>query len=478
MDTTVFDGAGTHYLENEFRELMSDPATSFFLDEDVLDGFWYWDLTRPEHEWRSPGFWRSLGIDPSTRQHLSSEGQALIFPEDGRAAMARLQRHCEDPKIPYDQMVRYQTADGGTIMVRCQGTAIREDGVPTRMLGVHTIVQDSRNNEMDRQMSQLVEMSADAIVVWSSKAGIVRWNDGAAQLFGIGEAEAKGQDPNRLTKAEYHTGWDSVQASLADGQEWSGEVHRERLDGSICVTSSRLQRLVVSGDRTLFLQIDRDISERHANDAKQAIQSRELNHRVKNLFSVIQGLVGLSSRHETDVRQFGDKIVARIKALAAAHLLGMDDQSEGAIGDYLDIRDLVSVILNPYWAIVERSSSDGPSIHLPKRVINPLALILHELATNAIKHGAWSPRVKGKIIINWRLLPSHSNAKILELNWRETVEGTKMPNENNQMISAGPGFGSKLIDMSVRQLDASLKKDWTPRGLNLCLSFIINEQAG
>ena len=137
----------------------------------------------------------------------------------------------------------------------------------------------------------------------------------------------------------------------------------------------------------------------------------------------------------------------------------------------------MSTILTPYWAIVDSNTNDSPSIHLPKRVINPLALILHELATNALKHGAWSPDGHGNIIIDWRLKPSESRVKTLELNWRETLEGTEMPSETCRAETSDAGFGSKLIDMSVTQLDGKLTRKWDATGLSLCLSFIIDEQA-
>ena len=478
MTKSVTDADGTHYLEREFRAMMRDPQTSFFLDSEILDGFWYWDLTDPIHEWMSPGFWRALGFDPDERQHLASEWKDLIFPEDGRAAEECFRRHREDPSIPYDQLVRYRTADGGTVVVRCQGTAIRKDGVPTRMMGIHTIVHDSRRQDLDRQMSQLVEMSGDAILVWSEEQGVLRWNDGAARLYGIREFDARGRNPNTLTKASYRDGWDDVKSSLDSGQEWFGEVHRCDAHGAEIVTSSRFQRLVIAGGKTLILQSDRDVTERHARAEKQIMLSREINHRVKNLFSVIQGLVRLSARHETDVRKFGDKVVSRIKALATAHLLGMEDHSDETQIAGLDMRDLVDVILKPYRPIVQGSRIQGPPVILPKRVINPLALILHELATNTLKHGAWSKPGLGHLSIDWKIMPTETNSNRLEMRWRETIKGTEMPNKTSEENSTDTGYGSKLIDMSARQLEARLDRDWSRGGLCLTMRFSIEEEAG
>lgn len=128
-----------HYLEEELEALIrTDPGMFRFLHESSLDGIWYWDITDPEQEWMSPQFWRLFGIDPATKQHLSSEWQDLIFPEDRDMALENFTKHCADPEHPYDQIVRYRHANGSTVWVRCRGMAIRDEkGNPVRMLGAH-----------------------------------------------------------------------------------------------------------------------------------------------------------------------------------------------------------------------------------------------------------------------------------------------------------------------------------------------------
>lgn len=131
-----------NYLKNELYDLIKkDPKIFDFLQSGSLDGIWYWDLDNPEQEWMSEGFWEVLGIDPTTKQHLSSEWQDLIFKEDLEVALENFNKHCENPDHPYDQMVRYRHSDGSTVWVRCRGIAIRDEtGKPIRMLGAHNNV--------------------------------------------------------------------------------------------------------------------------------------------------------------------------------------------------------------------------------------------------------------------------------------------------------------------------------------------------
>ncbi|MBH24039.1 MAG: hypothetical protein CMH57_06240 [Myxococcales bacterium] len=139
----------THYLEKEFFTLLKEDASVFrFIKAGALDGIWYWDLDHPAHEWMSPTFWRTLGYDPSAREHLASEWQDLIHPDDLQVALENFQMHLDDPSHPYDQVVRYRHQEGHWVWIRCRGMAIRDDaGTPHRMIGIHidvTEVQHSR----------------------------------------------------------------------------------------------------------------------------------------------------------------------------------------------------------------------------------------------------------------------------------------------------------------------------------------------
>lgn len=72
-----------HYLKTEFYEKIKKDSIIFdFLEENSLDGVWYWDLENPQNEWMSPKFWQVLGYLPEEKEHLASQWQEIIFPED------------------------------------------------------------------------------------------------------------------------------------------------------------------------------------------------------------------------------------------------------------------------------------------------------------------------------------------------------------------------------------------------------------
>lgn len=162
--TFVPDDADEHYLKTELYELIrTDPGIFDFLQAGSLDGIWYWDLERPDHEWLSPRFWETLGYDPGTKRHDPSEWQHLIHPDDLETAVSNLHKHLEDPSHPYDQLVRYRHKDGSQVWVRCRGIAVRRsDGTPIRLLGAHN------------DITQLKDTEAELRALLDEKAGLMR----------------------------------------------------------------------------------------------------------------------------------------------------------------------------------------------------------------------------------------------------------------------------------------------------------------
>ena len=128
-----------NYLKDELYNLIKQDSSVFdFIQAGSLDGIWYWDLENPENEWMSNRFWETFGIDPSTKKHLASEWQEIIFEDDLKTATENFNKHLENPNYPYDHIVRYYHQDGNTVWIRCRGIAIRDENhKPVKMLGVH-----------------------------------------------------------------------------------------------------------------------------------------------------------------------------------------------------------------------------------------------------------------------------------------------------------------------------------------------------
>ncbi len=138
-----------HYLEQELNNLIKlDDKIFHFLQNNSLDGMWYWDLEHPENEWMNSRFWEILGYNPEHMPHTPEAWQNIINKDDLEIAIANLNKHLENPNFPYDQIVRYTHKSGRIVWIRCKGLVIRnEEGKPVRMLGSHIEVTKLKENE-------------------------------------------------------------------------------------------------------------------------------------------------------------------------------------------------------------------------------------------------------------------------------------------------------------------------------------------
>ena len=194
-----------------------------------------------------------------------------------------------------------------------------------------------------------------------------------------------------------------------------------------------------------------DISKRKEADERQVLLAREVDHRARNALAVIQSIIRLTRAKTVD--DYVQAIEGRIKALARAHTLLSDSRWHGA-----DLATLVTEELAPYRG-GDKITIRGPDISLQPATAQGLALAVHELATNAAKHGALSSP-SGKITLDWQL---HSDA--LALNWAETG-GPVIGSPSSR------SFGLKVIIASIeQQLGGKAAFDWNPKGLRCAFSI-------
>jgi two-component system CheB/CheR fusion protein len=188
---------------------------------------------------------------------------------------------------------------------------------------------------------------------------------------------------------------------------------------------------------------------------KERHLTRELHHRVKNLFSIIQGLVRLSFRLARTNDGLADKICARIEALAKAYALSMEPEHDKTV----DLHTLVSQALSPFIKGVNTIQIDGDILPIPLNDISPLSLIINELATNASKYGALRTP-DGRVSVTWDHGTDDDGRDTIKLVWSEENPGTMSLNAPKTT-----GFGTRLVTLSAKQLNATLDQEWTNQGL-------------
>ena len=185
--------------------------------------------------------------------------------------------------------------------------------------------------------------------------------------------------------------------------------------------------------------------------------SRELNHRVKNLFAVIQAIVNMSLRTEKDTAVAAKKVSERIQALSLAH-----NVTQGHLETPVTLlEDLVRTALAPYENGVAQLTIAGPPVEIIAKQITPLGLILHELVTNCVKYGAWSG-LGGVLTIRWSI--SSEEDRCVDLEWIEELS-EPLP---EFMLE---GFGTRMIAASAKQLEGTIKREFDETKMRVMLSF-------
>ena len=263
----------------------------------------------------------------------------------------------------------------------------------------HEAEQRIRESEARyRAIAAIVESSEDAILTKDLNGMITSWNQGATRLFGYTAEEVIGKPVTILIPADRHDEEPTILARIRRGERIDHyETIRQRKDGStvdISLTVSPVRD--PEGKIIGASKIARDITERRRAEEQQRLLLREMDHRVKNLFALASGVVGLSARSATTTEELASAVRDRLAALAQAHALTLPVTSEGGkrIEQSTTLHALIRTIFRPTnggrTTAGARVTISGPDIPIAGGSVTSFALLLHEFATNAAKYGALS----------------------------------------------------------------------------------------
>lgn len=312
------------------------------------------------------------------------------------------------------------------------------------------------------------QVLADAMpqLVWSATP------DGLTDYFNEGWCEFTGQP----AEASYGRDWmqflhgeDKVPAAIRwreaveSGGDYEIEYRLRRHDGEYrWVLARGLPVHLADGSISRWIGTCTDIHEQKADSERLDVLSRELNHRIKNIFAVIGGLIAMTIRTKPEFKATAVELRDRVLSLGRAHDFVRSRGGQPILHPHARLTGLLNTLLAPYQdAEGQRIVIRGDDVAIDDRSATPLALFVHELATNAVKYGALSEGA-GRIDIAIR------HAAQVEIEW---IESGGPPVEKPE----ASGFGSSLVDMSiVRQLGGTLIYDWRPDGLRVTARIAAN----
>jgi PAS domain S-box-containing protein len=256
--------------------------------------------------------------------------------------------------------------------------------------------------------------------------------------------------------------WARWRHSLATGEPYEIEYRLRHHGGDYRWTLGRALP-IRDGDGVIVRWIGTctEIHEQKLMMEEREMIAHELSHRIKNIFSVIAGLIGLSARQHPEISDVADDLRDRILALGRAHDFVRPHSAESAPqagGGQGSLWGILDQIFAPYRNEAgSRIALSGDDPAIDDRSATPLALLFHELATNTAKYGALSV---ADGMVHLHVSVEQGDVRI---DWRE---------EGGPSVAPGrvDGFGSRLMTLSVeRQLGGRIERDWRRDGLRLSL---------
>ncbi|CCE03234.1 PAS domain S-box protein [Bradyrhizobium sp. STM 3809] len=377
---------------------------------------------------------------------------AEIIPAELRDEALRIrQRVARGESVENFETVRL--AKGGRPIEVCVTfSPIRCDGVGA-IIGISGVLRDVtqlRQTERSAAMlAAIVASSSDGVVSKTLDGTITSWNKSAERIFGFSEAEMINRSIRTIIPAERQAEEDRILATVLSGEMIDNfETVRLRKDGALIDVSVTVSPVRDSAGRIIGAsKIVRDITDKRQTRAQLRTLLAEVNHRSKNMLSLVQAIARQMTRHGR--RLDLDRFLERLQAIASNQDLLIENDWR-----FIPLGDLVRSQLGAFRHLIgNRIAIDGPQIELTPEAAQAIGMAVHELATNAAKYGSLSGG-DGRVMLGWSRDGDH-----FDMSWRESGGPPVSRPEHS-------GFGGRVISDMVRAgLDGEVEVEFAPSGL-------------
>jgi PAS domain S-box-containing protein len=385
---------------------------------------------------------------------------ATLHPDDA-ARTAAVWDDARARGVTYEVECRYRRRDGAYrwYIARAVPVPVRDaDGRITAWFGSSTDIHDLKMTEaaLAESEARFRNMADNApVMIWTAdpSGACIYLNRPWYEFTGQNPGEGLGEGWLAMVHPEdREAARKSFRQASAQRAAFRSEYRLRRADGSWhWAIDAAAPRLSDAGAFLGMVGSVIDITDRKAAEERQALLMRELDHRAKNALAVVQAALRLTPKDDPEA--YARAVEGRVKALARAHTMLAEAHWEGA-----ELQALLAAELAPFLA-GQRAELSGPAVALRPEAAQGLAMVVHELATNAIKHGALSAAT-GRIAVSWRVEREADEASRLHLRWSEA---------GGPAVGKSPtrrGFGSRVLDIIVRiQLRGAVSLSWEPNGL-------------
>ena len=400
-----------------------------------------------------------LGFDP--RETLTATWFLQRIHPDDRARYEELVSSARPDNPSFSVILRFIRPDGHEVWFEKNSKAeFDSTGRLVRIKCLTVDITERRRAEIElrdreERLRAIVNTVLDGIITIDDKGMIEDLNPAAARTFGCTRGDVLGHNVNVLMPEPFRGGHDAhVKNYLDTGHTKVIGIRREltglRRNGSTFPMELAVSEIVVAG-RRLFVGAVHDITRRVHNAERQRVLMAELDHRVKNVLARVAMLAASTRKGSTSIDGYFRSLNGRIHSMAAAHNL-LSQSGWQNVG----LAALVGKQLAPY-ARGSNVTIKGEEIILGATEIQAVAMVLHELITNAAKYGALSVP-NGRVCVTWDRV-NLAGAKLL-FDWRE-LGGPPVA------ADASSGYGTSLIrDLIPHELGGTVDLVFAPNGVN------------
>jgi PAS domain S-box-containing protein len=425
-------------------------------------GIWDWDVCTGAMTYSE----RAKALCGFPRDHVITieEARRVVHPEDLPRTSA-MSKRALDPvireRVPYEY--RIIRPDGEIRWLLAHGEAVFGPGPngerAVRYIGTLQDITDRMLLQQQVQQSQsrlTLAVTAGKMAVWELEVATeqVTSSPELNKLLGFPH---DAQPTMEEIRSRYYPGErermrEVALAALQNGERFVEFEYRcIWQDQSVHWLMVRAEFLLdAQGSPFRLIGVVMDIDARKQAQELQSVLNQELSHRLKNQLALVQGIVTQSLRKATDLSTARDTIVQRLVVLAQAHDLVVSGLSERAV-----LHDVIAKTVHLHDdGNAGRFELAGPDLEVGPRAALSLSLVLHELATNAVKYGSLSAN-GGKVTISWGLAGASDE---FFLNWRE-MNGPTVVEPHS------PGFGTRLIRSGIAGESSQVDINFAPSGL-------------
>jgi PAS domain S-box-containing protein len=440
VDAWLATATDIHDLQQAFLGAQENAEQLRLAAASTQLGVYSFDLKTRRHEWSAElKTIFGLPIDAPVPNEIAER----VHPDD-RERFVDLRRESFDAASSgtFEDEHRIIRQDGSVrwVFVKGRVSFTGEEGARQAKGGFGFVLDITERKIAEQALAQseerhrlLVDTANDIVATLDLEGRFTSVNPAVKRILGYEPHELIGLSLRHLIPPSELAIHESMLKRKLDGEEATRyEMQVFGKDGRQRHTLEVNSRLMFNADRKPIglHSIARDVSDRKAAEARQNILVRELQHRTKNLLAVIQSIASNTLLHSADMGAARDALMGRLHALAHAQEFVASGSGGGA-----PLRDLVEAELSSFGT---RAKVDGEFLMAGSSFAQMFALIVHELATNAMKHGALSGS-HGEVAVGWRT--SYSDQEpTLQLRWEERGGPPVMP-------PASTGFGTQLLTL-------------------------------